>query len=138
MKVVDLMTPEPRCLGPDDRLYHALELMAAHRMRHVPIVDGEGRLLGMISDRDIKRELNAAFARQDESADDRMNMLRILGEIMTEDVLVCTADTEAHAAARMLVDHRVGALPVIAGQTRAVVGIVCTIDFLEVLIRQRD
>jgi CBS domain-containing protein len=51
--VRDLMTPEPEVLTPDDPIVYALNKMSVGGFRHVPLVDGEGRPVGIISVKDI-------------------------------------------------------------------------------------
>lgn len=130
MKVSSLMTEEVWTLGPDKRLYHASALMEERGIRHVPVVNPDGHLLGIVSDRDVKRHINGAFDTQQETVADRLNMLITVEELMATDVLVCTRDTEARVAARLLLNHHVSALPVVDPQTRKLEGIVSTSDFL--------
>ena len=130
MKVSSLMTERVWTLERDKRLYHASAMMEEHGIRHVPVVDAEGHLVGIVSDRDIKRQINGAFDTENETEADRLNMLVPLGELMSTDVVVCTRDTEARAAARLLLNHHVSALPVLDPQTRKLEGIISTSDFL--------
>ncbi len=53
--VGDVMTKNPKTLKPDDPLSKAALLMSEHGFRHVPIVDDEGKLLGIVSSRDVSR-----------------------------------------------------------------------------------
>jgi CBS domain-containing protein len=53
--VESLMTPQPTSLRPSDPISHALHLMALHGFRHVPLVDEDGRPVGIVSLRDIMR-----------------------------------------------------------------------------------
>ena len=130
MKVAELMTERVWTLAPDKRLYHASALMERHGIRHIPVVDSEGHLLGIVSDRDVKRHINSGFDTERETVADRLNMLVTLGDLMATDVVVCTRDTEARAAARLLLTRHVSALPVVDPQTRRLQGIVSTSDFL--------
>jgi CBS domain-containing protein len=136
MKVSALMTAEVWTLEQEKRLYHASALMEEHGIRHVPVVDAEGRLLGIVSDRDVKRQINGAFDTERETERDRVNMLVSVGELMSTDVVVCTRDTEARAAARLLLNHHVSALPVVDPQTRKLEGIISTSDFLAYFLDQ--
>ncbi|MEC9073535.1 MAG: CBS domain-containing protein [Myxococcota bacterium] len=130
MKVDRLMTEQVQTLSPDKRLYHASTLMEEHGIRHIPVTDSEGRLLGIISDRDVKRHINSGFDTERETESDRLNMLVTVAELMATDVVVCTRETEARAAARLLLTRHVSALPVVDPQTRELQGIVSTSDFL--------
>jgi CBS domain-containing protein len=57
--VSHFMTPRPQCLTPDAKIAFAVQRMDQGSYRHVPIVDAEGRLTGVISVRDILRYLTA-------------------------------------------------------------------------------
>jgi CBS domain-containing protein len=52
-RVSDVMTPDPECLTPDDRIAYALNKMSVGGFRHVPLVDAEGRPVGVLAMRDI-------------------------------------------------------------------------------------
>ncbi|MDM7275876.1 MAG: CBS domain-containing protein [Thermoprotei archaeon] len=52
-KVGDVMTRSPLVVREDDQLFRAVSIMVEHRIRHLPIVDAEGRIKGVISARDI-------------------------------------------------------------------------------------
>jgi CBS domain-containing protein len=54
MKVRDWMTPCPKAIGHDARLQDARDLMDRGGFRHVPVVDGVGRLIGIVTDRDVR------------------------------------------------------------------------------------
>ncbi len=58
------MTPEPVAVGPDAPIAHALHLMAVHGFRHLPLIDDEGRPVGLISFRDVVHHLHSAAAVQ--------------------------------------------------------------------------
>ena len=56
--VSDAMTPNPVCCREDDDLEHALKLMKERQVRRMPIVDGSGRLSGIIAQADVATRLN--------------------------------------------------------------------------------
>ena len=62
--VAEFMTPEPVAVGPDAPIAHALHLMAVHGFRHLPLIDDEGRPVGLISFRDVVHHLHSAAAVQ--------------------------------------------------------------------------
>ena len=53
LTVAEIMTREPDTLGPDDTLAAARQLLADHHIRHIPIVSGDGSLIGLVSQRDV-------------------------------------------------------------------------------------
>ena len=133
MQVRDTMDKRVQTLTTDHRIYHALELMEERHIRHIPIVDEDGGLVGIVSDRDIKRQLNAAYDTKQETLSDRLLMLRPLTDIMTLNVVsVVPSDSIRLAAARML-DEKISAVPVVEKDKR-VVGIITTTDILRLFL----
>ncbi len=133
MKVRDTMDKMVRTLTGDHRLYHALQLMEEKNIRHVPIVDGADRLVGIISDRDIKRQLNAAYDTDSETINDRLLMLRRLADIMTTSVVTVMPSHNVRQAAACMLEERISAVPVV-DEGGHVCGIVTTTDILRLFL----
>lgn len=125
----DLMTPNPVTVTPTTSVAEAWDLMRELDIRHIPVVEA-GVLIGMISDRDLAR---LDFARL-LSAEGMDALRRDLGtpivRIMRSDVIFVEPETEVGDIIEILVDSKVGAVPVIVPETREVVGIVSYIDVL--------
>jgi CBS domain-containing protein len=67
-RIGDVMTPSPRTIGPDDDVLAASQVMAEHRVRHVPVAVGQ-QVLGMVGIRDVVRVLlERAYQRHDDDA----------------------------------------------------------------------
>ena len=113
----DLMTPNPTTVTPQASIAEAWELMRELEIRHVPVVQ-DGALVGMLSDRDLAR-LDIA----------RMLALPIVN-VMSSDVIAVEPESELSEIVDLLIENRVGALPVVHADTREVVGIVSYIDVL--------
>ena len=56
MPVREIATKEVVTVGPDEDLSHALQVMASHQVRRIPVVDDENRLVGVVSQADIALE----------------------------------------------------------------------------------
>jgi CBS domain-containing protein len=69
--ISEVMTPQPLTVGPATLLFDALEEMRKHRVRHLPVVE-EGRVLGMVSMRDLRHAIGAKTGRRPKSALGRM------------------------------------------------------------------
>jgi CBS domain-containing protein len=95
--------------------------MAVGAFRHLPVLDDRGRLVGILSDRDILR----ALARPKST---------IVAEIMTRSPVTVKADAAAHTAATIMLDRKIGSLPVVNDDGQ-LVGLVTETDFLEVARR---
>jgi CBS domain-containing protein len=126
-----LMTPRPLAtIGPDETLDLALSLMHADRIRHLPVVDAEERLVGILSDRDA---LAADSPLAEESPEAEAARLLARGarrvrEVMTGEPLTIAPGASAVEAARLLGHDKFGALPVV--DEGRLVGIVTVSDFL--------
>ncbi len=131
MTVERYMTLNPIAVQPDTSLRKALELLQAHQIRHLPVVQGK-RLVGIITDRDLRQLFPSSLAPPDEVAGFRTAAAQVkVGEVMTRRVLSVTPETRTHRAARLMVEHRIGCLPVLRGST--LVGIITTVDLLQTM-----
>lgn len=128
MKVRALMTPNPRTLQADATLGDAVELMAGYRIRHLPILDGD-RVVGIISERDIKMALGPDAADLDLEALDPRQAAGAVSWFMSDAVLVIDADADVAEACELFIDRRVGALGVV--EDGRLVGILSVVDLLE-------
>ncbi|WP_017609460.1 CBS domain-containing protein [Nocardiopsis xinjiangensis] len=120
-KVREIMTPDPRCVGTDDSLQKAADLMAADRVGALPICGQDGRLKGVLTDRDIVVRGLAAGKRLDETA----------GELNQGEAATVGADDSVDEAMATMVEKHVKRLPVIDGTT--LVGMVTTGDVARAL-----
>ena len=114
--VRDVMTPDPFTLGRNDRLSIADDLMSQQRIRHIPVLDGDGRLAGIISQRDLFRGALLRALGYGSRAEQMMLDTVVVKEAMTDEVVTTTPDTPLAEAARLMVDRGVGCLPVLAGE----------------------
>jgi acetoin utilization protein AcuB len=108
MLVKDVMTEDPFTIQPDAPLGTAGEVMRAKELRHLPVVDQAGRLIGIVADRDLRRAELAPAVEEDRSASD----LRVK-DVMSWDVLTTHPEAPLAHAARIMFERRVGSLPVI-------------------------
>lgn len=90
---------------PDDSLEFLAKLLTKHRIGAVPVTDGKGGLVGVLSERDIVR----AFA---QGLDVRARSVR---DLMTKDVAVCGPDTTVKDAMRLMAKRHIRHLPVVEG-----------------------
>lgn len=139
MLVRDRMTRPAIVVHPETPFQDALRLMREGRFRRLPVVDRRGQLVGIISERDL---LHAAPSPATSLSIWEINyllwQLRVQ-QIMTTRVLTVGPDEPIVVAARMMVDNRIGGLPVV-DETGAVVGVITETDifraFVEVIETQ--
>jgi CBS domain-containing protein len=121
--VARLMTYSPLGTVPEfERVDVAEALMRQHHVRHLLVMNGE-QLVGLVSERDILEVLRSSG--QPASA-------IIVREIMTSALKTTTPESEAAAAADVLVKRNIGALPVL--RNGRVIGILCKSDFLHYVL----
>jgi CheY-like chemotaxis protein/CBS domain-containing protein len=105
------MTPSPTVVTPETPLLDALDLMVQERFRHLPVVDDEGKLRGIVSDRDLKAALPDRT--RSRSYFDQVARGTRIADIMTRDPLTIGARTPLVNAMAVMLSCRVGALPVL-------------------------
>ncbi len=128
MRVSQYMTDKLITASPEDGSRSTFFRMREHGIRHIPVVDDAGALVGIISDRDLRRPDwvdQAPDLAHVYHLDDDMKV----GDLMTpQPITVHTYDTLGRAVGLFL-EHRFGCLPVL-DKTGALVGIVSPIDLL--------
>ena len=129
--VADIMTPNPVTVTPRNAIRTAVNLMREGGFRRLPVVD-RGRLVGIITDRDLRRAANSPFVVREQWYDNFILDHIEVGSCMTPDPLTVPPSASVADAVRLMRDHKVGGLPVVAdGQ---LVGIVTETDLLDFLI----
>jgi acetoin utilization protein AcuB len=112
MQVRDLMTPNPISVGPDTPVFEARQLMFKERIRHLLVV-GEDRLLGMVTDRDIRLSLPSQVTSLTVWEVNYLLARLTVGNIMATTLITIGPDCDAADAARLMLAHRIGGLPVV-------------------------
>src|SRR2546421_6186559 len=111
--VRDLMTEVVETLGVGDSLSLAEHLMKAGRIRHLPVVDGDEHLVGLVTHRKILQAW-VSHGRPDQEGLDQVAAEIPVEMLMEENVLTVSPDTTAALAAGLLEASRFGCLPVLA------------------------
>ena len=116
MKVRDIMVAELVTLHVDEELSLASDIMNLARIRHLPIVEGE-RLVGIISQRDLFRASLASVMGYD-YAETRDHLKSVsIRDAMVSKVITVEPDTEIQEAGRIMLEEKIGCLPVIEDDT---------------------
>lgn len=127
-----VMTADPVTVTEETSLFEAAARMAELGVRHLPVIDGRGTLVGMLSDRDIRTSIGdpveALRGRRDESE-------ATVGMVMTPDPLRLSLDSSVTEIAEILTDERIGALPIVDEGDRPV-GIVSYVDLIRFLAKK--
>ncbi|HEX5692796.1 MAG TPA: CBS domain-containing protein [Roseiflexaceae bacterium] len=121
----------------DAALSDALALMREHNVRRLPVTLDTGELCGMITQGDIRGADVLRFAGLDERAvADALRRIKVF-EVMSEQPFSVTVDTGLREAAMLMIEHKIGGLPVVDG-SGDVVGIITESDLFEVLVQELD
>jgi acetoin utilization protein AcuB len=126
MLVRSRMTPSVLTVSPDTTLADAVGVARAHRIRHLPVVQ-DGRLLGMVTDRELRLAMPPAWAGDQAELTEALRQ-HTVAEVMTGNVVTIEADTPLEEAARQMRANRTGCLPVMHGGE--LVGILTKTDML--------
>jgi CBS domain-containing protein len=129
MKARDVMTANPITVTPEATLAEVWDLMREADIRHVPVVQ-EGLLIGMVSDRDLA-SLDVARVLTTDGADAlRRALATPVVTVMSSDVIFVDMEDDLDDVIELMLEHKVGAIPVVRSDTRDVMGIVSYIDVL--------
>ena len=133
-QVRDLMTDNVFTLRPQDDLASLYDLMDTKHIRHVPIVDRDRDLVGLVTHRDLTR---TALGTEDAPLSLQREMLgrRKIREIMATEVDTVEPDEDLKVAAEMLIENKIGCLPVVEGTH--LVGILTESDFVRHYVQGR-
>ena len=136
MKISQIMSREVVSAHEGDTLGMALKQLDRHAINHLPVLGRGGKLVGIVSDRDLKRA-SASDATLWEVHELRYLLDKVkLSEVMTKNPLAVTSKTSIQSAAKLAAENKLGCLPVVDGDE--LVGIVTNRDFLHHLAAQKS
>jgi acetoin utilization protein AcuB len=119
-------------VSPETSILEAREMMDTHKVSHLPVTDGKAHLLGMITDRDLKKAWASPATTLSVYELTYVLQKVTVESIMSQDVIVATPDMTIEKAGSILHDRKIGALPVIKDEK--LVGIITSTDLMEVLL----
>jgi acetoin utilization protein AcuB len=128
VRVRDFMTKDPLTLREDDLLRQAVELVMVRRIRHIPVLDEKGSLVGIVTDRDVQGTLPSPLSAAAPEEYEALLETTPLARIMTRSVITVGADDLAAEAVETLLADRIDGLPVV--ENGRVVGIFTVRDAL--------
>lgn len=129
LRVEDVMSRELFTLGRNDTLSVADDLMKQKRIRHIPVLDADGALAGIVTQRDLFRGILLRSLGYGSRAEEKLLESLVVKDAMHDDVVTTTPDTPLADAARVMLDKKIGCLPVI--EDNRLVGLISEADFVE-------
>jgi acetoin utilization protein AcuB len=128
----ELMTPDPLTVSPQATVAEVWDLMREADVRHVPVVQADG-LVGMVSDRDLARVDIARLLKAEGAGALRDELATPIARLMSPVVIAVDPESDIGEVIELLIDHRIGAVPVVREETREVLGIISYVDVLRAL-----
>lgn len=129
MLIESIMTTQLQCVAPDTDVGEIRTLLTRFPFHHVPVLQ-EGRLVGIISDRDLLRNLSPYTDSQAASEQDQALLRQPASQIMSTRLITAQPDTLVDTAAILLLENNISCLPVI-NPAEDLVGIVTWKDMLK-------
>lgn len=133
MLVKDFMTPNPEVVTPEITVPEAAQIMKKGGFRRLPVVK-EGRVVGIVTDRDLKEAMPSDANSLSIWELNYLISKLTVGEIMTRDPITVSDTLPLQAAAKLMLEHKVGGLPV--EREGRLVGIITVTDVLRAFLQR--
>ncbi|WP_038247230.1 CBS domain-containing protein [Ghiorsea bivora] len=130
LQASQVMTTPVVTLFVQETASKALDILGKGDFRHIPVLSEQQSLIGMVSDRDIYRCMCGTSMGCMHCAEDKQSVL--IEQVMKDEVLTASVDTDARYIARLFVEQRVGAMPIV--EEDKLVGIVTRSDILKAVM----
>jgi acetoin utilization protein AcuB len=127
-RVRDFMTKDPLTLREDDLLRQAVEFVMVRRIRHIPVLDAKGALVGIVTDRDVQGTLPSPLSAAAPEEYEALLETTSIARVMTKSVITVGPDDLAAEAVETLLADRIDGLPVV--ENDRVIGIFTVRDAL--------
>jgi CBS domain-containing protein len=135
LRVKDVMTRDVQVVKRNDQLAVADTLMKQARIRHLPVLDEDGLVCAVVSQRDLFRGALLRALGYGARAEETMLRQVPVKEAMSAEIYTIGPDASVADAARVMVERKIGCLPVVEGEK--LVGIVTETDFVKLVADAR-
>lgn len=135
MRVSELMSRDVKTIGASESCQDAVTVMSRGGLRHLPVVDRDARLAGIVTDRDLRHRLFTPWVFRAIGTVSVESLLKdtAVREVMSSPVVTARPDDELATAAGLMVERKVGSLPVV--DDGRVVGIITETDLLRQIVK---
>ena len=134
VRVEHIMSANVVTFFAEQTLPLAEDVMRIHRFRHLPVIDHDRKLVGLVTHRDLLRgQISVLSGLTEEQRRARQSDVRV-SQLMTRDIWTVRRETLASHAGQTLLDHRFGCLPVV-DEHQVLQGIITERDFLRFAIK---
>ncbi len=128
-KVHEVMTPSPLMVQANASLYDARRVMSENHVRHLPVCNEQGELVGLFTQRDLLACTVSVLAEVDQQAQNELEQGIPVREVMTTDIACVQQYSNVIEAADYFLEHNHSCLPVLEGDQ--LVGILTEVDFIK-------
>jgi len=132
MLVRDQMTPNPVSGRPDMPVTEAQALMQEHNIRHLPILDADGKLVGLVTQRSLTQAVPSDVKKFSPFVINYVLVRIKVHNIMVKEVVTIGEDVAIEEAARIMADRKIGCLPVM--RDGGLVGIISDNDLFSLMV----
>ncbi len=129
MSLRSIMSPRVVTVEMDDRLAVVKEIFDSTKFHHLLVINGDGELAGVVSDRDLLKALSPYVGSAAENARDAATLNKRVHQVMSRKPITLTPDAPLADAVKLLLEHRISCIPIVDEQFRPV-GIVSWRDLL--------
>ena len=129
LMVNELMTVDPDTVRAETQLLEVINIMKVGGCRQLLVVDSKRRVVGIITDRDVRLAMNSPMVLRERWQDEDLLNAVTANSCMTANPITVEPSTPAYRAAEMLSAYKFGALPVV--EQGILVGIITVTDFLD-------
>ncbi|NUP13233.1 MAG: CBS domain-containing protein [Polyangiaceae bacterium] len=136
-RAADVMRSNVITVRPTDSLQDAIERLLDAGARHLPVVDAEFRVIGIVSDRDVRTAIGDPRTSLTTGGRGAATLECCVGAIMTKGPITVRSDTSLMEVAELFVDERIGALPVVRDDD-TLIGIISYVDVIARFVGRRD
>ncbi|MDN3513742.1 MAG: CBS domain-containing protein [Candidatus Brocadia sp.] len=134
MFVKDVMKTQLITLNADSKLGFANDIMYLGRIRHLPVVKGEN-VVGILTQRDLYRASLTSILTNWKENKEFLDSIKV-SEVMTKNVITIAPDATIEEAAQIMIDKKVGGLPVVRDKNK-LIGLITETDVLRYFVDER-
>lgn len=135
MVVEEVMSRDPFVVDVTESIAQVMRKLAEADVRHLPVVE-DGALVGIISDRDLRAFTPAAILEFEHPQEVRRRLAQPVSTVMASDVVSVNPEAELAEVVEVMLDQKIGAIPVVQPDSARLVGIVSYMDVLRALSDQ--
>jgi acetoin utilization protein AcuB len=129
MVVGEIMSAEPFAIESQEPIGRAMSMLADAGVRHLPVIQ-DGALVGIISDRDLRAFAPPALLELPHPREIGRLLSQPVAKIMSSDVVSVDPETDVAEVVDLMLDNKIGAVPVVEAGSTKLIGIVSYMDVL--------